>query len=94
MSAVDEAFLPLAELLPGLLPALPDLYDSDAGVRSRVTGLEVETPVELDIAVAADGRVRLGAVPPLYHLETSVLPVFHAVRLVAVRDGYDEKGAK
>jgi hypothetical protein len=83
---MDEAFLPLAELLPGLLPSLPDLYDVDAGMRSRVTGLEIETPVELDIVVDADGRVQLGGTPPIYHLETSTLPVFHAIRIVAVRD--------
>jgi len=84
---VDEAFIPLAELLPQLLPVLPDLYDADAGVRSRVTGLDVETPVELDIVVDADGHVRLGGTPPIYHVETSTLPVFHAIRMVAVRDG-------
>jgi hypothetical protein len=83
---VDEAFVPLAELLPQLLPLVPDLYDADAGVRSRVTGLDVETPVELDIVVDADGRVRLGGTPPIYHVETSTLPVFHAIRMVAVRD--------
>lgn len=83
---MDESFLPLSELLPGLLPALPDLYDPEAGVRSRVTGLDVETPVELDIAVDAEGFVRLGGTPPIYHVETSTLPVFHTIRLVAVRD--------
>ncbi|SEA04237.1 MULTISPECIES: hypothetical protein [unclassified Mycobacterium] len=88
---MDEAFLPLSELLPGLLPALPDLYDPDAGVRTRVTGLDVETPVELDIVVDAYGVVRLGGTPPIYHIATSTLPVFHAIRLVAVR-GEEEPG--
>jgi len=83
---MDEAFLPLADLLPGLLPSLPDLYDPDAGVRTRVTGLDVETPVELDIVVDADGGVRLGGTPPIYHVATSTLPVFHVIRLIAVRD--------
>ena len=85
MSLMDEAFLPLSELLPGLLPSLPDLYDADAGVRSRVTGLDIETPVELDIGVDANGAVRIGGTPPIYHLETSTLPAFHAIRFVAVR---------
>ena len=86
MSRVDEAFLPLAELLPQLLPVLPDLYDANAGVRSRITGLDVQTPVELDIVVDAGGGVRLGGTPPIYHVQTSTLPVFHTIRLVAVRD--------
>lgn len=84
-SRIDESFLPLAELLAALLPDLPDLVDEEAGVRSSVTGLELETPVELDISVDEGGEVTLGGVPPLYHLETSWLPVFHQVRLTAVR---------
>ena len=82
---MDEAFLPLDQLLPGLLPGVEDLVDPDAGVRSRVTGLEVQTPVELDIRVGPNGVVRFGGSPPIYHLETSTLPVFHSIRLTAVR---------
>lgn len=84
---MDEAFLPLAELVPGLLPHLPLLVDEDAGVRAWVDALEVETPVELGIDVGPDGRVTLGGAPPLYHVETSELPVLHRVRLTAVREG-------
>lgn len=83
--AVDEAFLPLAELVALLLPDLPDLVDDAAGVRSSVVACEVTTPVELDIVVGAAGEVRIGGTPPLYHLATSTLPVFHRVRVVAVR---------
>jgi hypothetical protein len=83
---VDEAFLPLHELVPELIPQLPDLVDQDAGVRTRITGYDVTTPVELDIVVRADGTVELGGAPPLYHLPTSVLPVLHSVRIVAVRE--------
>lgn len=83
---LDEAFLPFAELVPALIPRLPDLMDEDAGVRSRVVGYEVSTPVELDIVVAADGRVVIGSTPPIYHVATSDLPVFHQVRLVATRE--------
>lgn len=87
MSAVDEAFVPLADLVPGLLPAVPDLYDEEAGVRTWVTGYEIDTPVELAIDVRPDGSVELGGSPPLYHVATATLPVFHSIRLVAVREG-------
>ena len=55
---IDEAFVPLGELVPLLLPDLPDLVDEQAGVRSSVTGLELETPVELDITVDDDVEER------------------------------------
>lgn len=86
---IDEAFVPLGDLVPLLLPDLPDLVDERAGVRSRVTGVELETPVELDIRVDDDGRVSLGGSPPLYHLETSWLPVLHQVRFSAERGASD-----
>lgn len=84
---MDEAFLPLHELLPALIPNLPDIIDTDAGVRTRPTGYEVITPVELTISVRADGSVQLGGAPPLYHVATSTLPVFHALRIVATSQG-------
>lgn len=83
--ALDEAFLPLHELVPLLLPDLPDLVDEEAGVRSRVTAVELETPVELDVVLDDAGRAVLGGAPPLYHLETSWLPVLHQLRLTAER---------
>jgi hypothetical protein len=86
VSVVDEAFVPLSDLVPELLPTVPDLHDEDAGVHTWVTGYEVDTPVELWIGVRPDGSVELGGSPPVYHVETSTLPVFHAVRVVAVRE--------
>jgi hypothetical protein len=86
MSTIDEAFLPLSELLPLLLPDLSELRDDTMGVLSTVTGVDLETPVELDIVVDPSGRVAIGGTPPIYHLETSSLPVFHQVRFTAVRD--------
>lgn len=86
MRTVDEAYLPLADLVPDLLPSVPDLHDEEAGVRTWVTGYDVDTPVELSIGVRPDGSVELGASPPMYHVETSTLPVFHAIRVVAVRE--------
>jgi hypothetical protein len=86
---VDEAFLPFAELVPGLLPDLPDIHaavDDETGVRMRITGYDVTSPVELDVAVRPDGSVEIGGAPPLYHLATSTLPVLHGLRLVAVRE--------
>jgi hypothetical protein len=65
---------------------VPDLLDEEAGVRTWVTGYEVDTPVELSIGVRPGGSVELGASPPVYHVATSTLPVFHAIRVVAVRE--------
>ncbi|WP_137846504.1 hypothetical protein [Microbacterium sp. 2FI] len=87
---MDEAFLALHTLLPDLLPLTEPLHDELAGVRQIITGCEVETPIELDLTMrtGSDGRerVEIGAAPPLYHLEVSELPVFHAVRIVVTSE--------
>lgn len=84
--ALDEAFLSLASLARGLVPALEDLVDDEAGVRTRLTQVEVTSPIELDVQVDGAGAVWIGGVPPLYREETSFLPVFHSIRLLAVRE--------
>ncbi len=91
---MDEAFIPLHRLVTELLPVLPDLVDEEAGTRSYVTAYEVSTPVELDISSrdgdvlpsADDPVVAIGSVPPLYHLETSLFPVLHQLRVLATRE--------
>lgn len=83
---LDEAFLPLSGLARDLVPALADLVDEEAGVRTRLTRVEVTSPIELDVRVDGAGAVWIGGAPPLYREETSFLPVFHSLRLVAVRE--------
>lgn len=73
----------LPRLLGALLPQVPDFVDEEAGVRSKLVGAEIETPVELVVERARRG-VDLGITPPLYHVVTSELPVLHTIRIVAV----------
>ncbi|MFT3877537.1 MAG: hypothetical protein QM708_14120 [Propioniciclava sp.] len=80
---MDEAFIPLHRLLPALLPLSPPIEDAARGIRQTITACEVTTPIELDLTVTG-GQVQIGAAPPLYHLETSLAPVLHAVRIVVV----------
>ena len=84
---MDESFLPLHEALPALLPLSAPVGDKSTG-RVTIVACEVETPIELDVSVA-EGRVVLGGVPPLYHLETSVQPSLHHVRVRVVSEASD-----
>lgn len=77
---MDEAFIPFSELIPQILPVTDPVEDLTLGVRTMVTACVVETPIELDIMWGTHG-LAVGSVPPLYHLETSDLPVFHRVRI-------------
>ena len=89
---MDEAFVPFGRILEGLIGAGAEWTDSEAGVRTYVTGLGIESPVELDVTRDAEGRLRLGTTPPLYLLRTSVEPSYHHLRFTATRsdDGTEE----
>lgn len=78
---MDEAFLPMHRLLPSLLPLTAPIEHAGLGIRQTITGCDVTTPIELDLTVGDEGVV-IGAAPPLYHLETSELPVLHTVRVI------------
>lgn len=80
---MDDAFLPLHRMIEQTMPLGREMRDQEAGVKSHITACAIETPVELDIVRNEDGTLRIGCVPPLYRVSTSVLPVFHNIRFTA-----------
>lgn len=56
---------------------------ADEWQRTRITGCELELPIELTIGCGADGKVEIGSTPPLYRVDTSLRPSYHQVRVVA-----------
>ena len=78
---LDEAFLPWADFIEASSDVEGAVADPGKGVAMTVERAEINMPVELDIVVDDDGRVEIGAIPPLYYVETSVMPVFHQVTL-------------
>lgn len=87
---MDEAFLSLHELLPTLLPITAPIGSTELGILTTITGCEVQTPLELDIVLNGTG-LEIGGAPPLYHLETSQLPVLHSIRIVVVSGGLGDE---
>lgn len=87
---MDEAFLPLHELLPTLLPVTAPIGSTEMGILTTITGCEVQTPLELDILLNGT-NMEIGGAPPLYHLETSQLPVLHSIRIIVVSRGADDE---
>lgn len=83
---MDEAFVPLSEMLRSLLRAFGnDLVDQAEGVRLHIAQLQIDSPIELDVTCGAAGP-RIGAVPPLYYVDTSVRPSYHRIRMLAERE--------
>jgi hypothetical protein len=82
---MDEAFMPLHRLVESLAPTGADFVDEEMGVHTYVTAFEIESPVELDVVMDAEGVLRIGSTPPLYYVDTSIRPSFHRLRFTAQR---------
>jgi hypothetical protein len=88
---MDEAFIPLREMVSGMAAA-GDIRSDEHGIHMYVERLEIESPIELDLTVRPDGSVEIGSVPPLYRVDTSVLPSFHKIRFTAELTGGADSG--
>lgn len=77
----DGALAPFGDFAADLAVFAETLEDADAGVSLAVDGMTIDLPVELEVLVDGDGRVRLGGEPPTQFTATSVMPVFHRMRI-------------
>jgi len=78
---IDEAMLPFSELMEGLSDHTGKVGDETAGFIMQVEKIKAGFPLQMDIQVDEDGQVVLGGSPPLYYFETSVMPVFHNLKI-------------
>jgi hypothetical protein len=81
---MDPAFISVAEALADMLDIPGQIVDPTGSVRSHITQVDIEMPIELDVTRDDDGALVLGSVPPLYAVSTSFLPSFHRLRVTAV----------
>jgi hypothetical protein len=81
---MDEAFLPLCEIIRRAMAFRGEVVDEAAGVRSYINACDVEMPVELDVTRDEAGRLRIGSTPPLYYVDTSFRPSYHRIKFTAV----------
>lgn len=73
--------------LPALGRFVADLLSIDADEDGgHVSALTIAMPIELDTLVIGDRILSLGAAPPTQRIATSVLPVFHGLRITLMAD--------
>ncbi|MBL6445548.1 hypothetical protein JMN32_04465 [Fulvivirga sp. 29W222] len=85
-SEVDEAMLEMSEFVYEMSDIDGYLTSEEAEFALKMEGAELDIPVQLDIRVAEDGTVKIGGSPPLYYVETTVMPVFHQMKIHIQRD--------
>ena len=76
----DEAMMSLEEMVTDLVEPVEDIVDDENGVLMGISSISIDMPMQLDVVTDENGQVHLGTTPPLYHLETSFMPVFHQLR--------------
>ncbi|MBI2188674.1 MAG: hypothetical protein HYU37_16365 [Acidobacteria bacterium] len=87
---IDEAFMPFARIIERLVSFRPEVVDEEAGVRSYIYACELHLPIELDVVRDESGALRIGSTPPLYDVDTSFRPTFHALRFTADVPHHDD----
>ncbi len=80
---IDEAFAVIAANIIAYVDVAGVIEDEDAGIRMSIEELSIETPIELDVRVTADGAVIIGCAPPIYPVERTIEPVLHTLRIRA-----------
>lgn len=77
---IDEAMMPFEEMINTLVEPIDEIIDQENGVNMHVSSIAMDMPIQLDVVVDENGKVTLGATPPLYKEDTSFETVFHQLR--------------
>ena len=83
----DAALPPFAALVDAL--GALDLDEPEieqAAEAIRIDRITVDFPIELEVTVAGNTVARVGASPPTQRTETTVMPVFHQLRMTLERE--------
>ena len=84
----NEDFIPLSEFIDemGSVDYFIQEQFADTAVSMSVEKLQAESPCQLLIEVDERNKIRIGAIPPMYYVETTIMPVFHNIRLTIVKE--------
>jgi hypothetical protein len=77
---IDEAMISFEEMVNELTEPVGEIIDEENGVLMGISKISIDMPIQLDVVVDENGKVHLGTTPPLYHVETSFMPIFHQLR--------------
>lgn len=79
-------YRPIAQLVEELTSYEKQIVDPETGFAITLEQITVDMPIELKVTVNADGTVQLTGSPPTQLVSTTIMPVFHHMRLRVVRE--------
>ncbi len=84
----NEDFIGLSDFMEELTEVDYYLEDrfGDQTIASHIKQVEIESPCQMHIDVDEHGHVSIGAIPPMYYISTSFMPVFHNIKVTIETD--------
>lgn len=78
---IDEAFVAFHEHLLGIMVTEGQVEDPMGTMSLKIESVTLDMPVQFDVIDSEGTVMQLGSAPPLYYIHTSIMPVFHQVRI-------------
>lgn len=84
----NEDFIPLSEFIDemGSIDYFIEEQFAGTNVSMSVEKLKAESACQLLIEIDEENEIRIGAIPPMYYVETTIMPVFHKIRLTIIKE--------
>ncbi|MDJ0590877.1 MAG: hypothetical protein QNJ72_12910 [Pleurocapsa sp. MO_226.B13] len=82
----DEILIPFADMVQQLVDYGEPLEDPVADRTMAIEKVKVEMPVEIKVSVDDDGQASLKSNAPTQSTETTIMPVFHRLKLTVELD--------
>jgi hypothetical protein len=87
---MNDSLMTFHELIEDLVSTEMAIADPMTGMAQIIEQVDVEMPIELRVEVDEMGQVTLMGSPPTQRTETTILPVFHQMRLRICRDSEED----
>lgn len=91
---IDEAMMEMGEFISQMSEVEGYLLDEKWQTATRLENVEMEIPIQLDLHVNDDGLLTIGSSPPLFYVNTTVMPVFHQLKVTISVNENSENDAR
>lgn len=83
---VDEVLMQFSEMIDILSDYEKQRVDPETGQVMTIEEIKLNYPIELKVTTDSEEKVTIKSSPPTQRTETTILPVFHQIKMRIVRD--------
>ena len=82
----DDTLMSFSDMIDTLADYEKQRIDPQTGQVMTIEEMKLNFPIELRVEVNPEGKVNLKSSPPTQRTETTILPVWHQLKMRIVRD--------